>query len=482
MTLVTAPLVHTASCWDRNPPVPPGPTGDVEFSYNPQDEFVMAPATIVVNDVGQGPTVEKAKVGGGAPAAVNDKYVYPTSDARYHTANAFSATANTIAIFESYLGEPIPWAFRGPQLEVNGDGGEMLNAYYSRNDGSINFFHHRDKVTGGMIYSGDSGEVVAHETGHAILDGLRPSYLRTWSPDPGGFHESFGDVLAMLISLRDDSVVAKVLEETGGDLTRPNAAAHLGEQLGIAINNETGRNQTGGNYTRTAINNFTWQDPSTLPGSAPHDQLSRQVHSYSRLWTGAFYDVFRGMVADYKAQGQDDAAALKSAADEGLRLYGGLMKTAPHGDHAYRDMAVALLQADSRSNGGKRSELIRNVMTERRILSPSASLDAEIAGPIPTGELRELQTTLKGGQFGQFEGAVVRTEVDAHRSLTEDGQRAAKLEQDVQALIDAGRILYTTPGQQLKPEDYFDKDGTPYMGIVRWESGQMEIERSPILS
>lgn len=479
-----APIHHRmAPCFPGGGDKPPvnGPTGDVEFSFNPQDQVHMQPGTIVIEGVGQGPSVEKAAIKSDHPSPKNDSYVFESSDQRFHSANAFAATAHTIKVFEEAYGEELPWAFRSPQLTVNGDKGEMLNAYYSRNDGSINFFHSFDSTFNRNVYSGDSGEVVAHETGHAILDGLRPGYLGTWSPAPGGFHESFGDVLAMLVSLGDERVLDKVMEQTGGDLSQPNVAAHLGEELGMAINHATGQNRTGGDYTRTAINDFVWQDPSTLPGRAPHDRLSREVHSYSRLWTGAFYDVFNGIKQSYEAGGMEPRAAIAAARDESLKLYGALMHEAPHGNHSYRDMAEALVRADANGNGGQRSDLITNVMTQRRIFPQGFSMN-QINMQTPTGELRSLDITLKGDEFGVFEGAKVSTQVDAGNSLMTDGQVRSNLADDVLSHIQAGRVLYTTPGQQLKESDYFDKDGNPYMGVVRWESGQMEIERLPILA
>lgn len=476
-----SPQYKAAGCFPGSSPPPEGPKGDVEFSHNPQDLVSMEPGTLVVHNVGNGPSVEKAAVKSDHPTPNNDSYVFDKSDSRFHAANAFAATAQTIEIFEGAYGESLPWAFRGAQLEVNGDKGEMLNAYYSRNEGSINFFHSFDSTFNRNVYSGDSGEVVAHETGHAILDGLRPSYLRTFSPDPGGFHESFGDVLAMLVSLKSERVLDKVIEQTGGDLSRPNVAAHLGEELGMAINHATGRNTTGGDYTRTAINDFKWQDPSTLPGSAPHDQLSRQVHSYSRLWTGAFYDVFKGMNESYQAAGMEPKAALAAARDEGLKLYGALMHTAPHGDHGYRDMAHALLRADGSANNGQRSELIRSVMVERRILPQGFTME-QLDRQEPTGELRTLDIQLQGKEYGQFEGARVRTEIDASFDVASDGSRRSKLANDMLDLIKDGRVLYTTPDQKVKPADLFDKDGNPYIGVVHWDSGEMEIERVGILA
>ena len=203
------------------------PAGSVEFSQNPQDKVVLQPGTYTVQNLkgGDTPEVEKAKLSEPLQAE-NGAYVFADTDPRFHAANSFSAVARTIQFFEEGTGIPVAWAFGEPQITVVADGGEMLNAYYQRAEGSVNFFHSTDAVTNQVVYSGDSGEVVSHEAGHAILDGMRPAYLMNWRTDCGAFHESFGDMLALVMSVQDDKVLAQVVEQTGGDMTRPNMAAN----------------------------------------------------------------------------------------------------------------------------------------------------------------------------------------------------------------------------------------------------------------
>lgn len=455
------------------------PVGDVEFSYNPQDRVVMEPKTTVIGGVKAGPSTDRVALAGRKLKAKDGKYVFPHGEKGHYAAATLATVAKTLHLFEQACGQKIPWAFGDEKITLVPDGGEMINAYYSRHEGSLNFFHATDPVTKEVVYSGGSGEVVAHEAGHAILDGLRPDYLGAWSPDPGGFHEAFGDVIAMLVTLQDDDAVAKIVEQCGGDLSKPNLLAFLGEELGVAINHTEGRNVTGGPYTRNAINTFKWADPSTLPHRGGPDELGSEVHSYSRLWTGAFYDTLKAMVDSGVAAGQTPAQALRAAGDEALAMYGNLMKEAPHGDFTYRQMAEAMLKSDEKHMAGRNSELLRRIFTERLILpaSPEARLMVEPEPDPNAPPTRTLAVTLTGGDYGMFEGARVETPVDGSNPLAKDVEARNRLKGNLKRLIAEGRILYTEPHQKITPKDYFDPEGRPYLGIVRWEDGQMVIER-----
>ena len=318
-----------------------------EFSHNPQDKVVLEPGSYQVGGLKSGdvgPAVDKARLNEPLAPNADGNFIFEQGTPGFHAANSFSAVARTIKFFEEGTGMSIGWSFKKPQLDINPDAGEMLNAYYQKGEGSVNFFHSTDPKTQQVVWSGDSGEVVSHEVGHAILDAFRPAYLMNWRTDCGAFHESFGDMLALVMSLQDDRVLAKVVEQTGGDLTKPNMAANLGEELGITINDTSGKNRTGGDYTRTAINSLKWADPKTLENN-PEDpnQLGSEVHNFSRLWTGAFYDVFTGIVNENRAAGMDASTALREASNEGLRMLGRLVKGAPRFDFTYKDMAKAFI-------------------------------------------------------------------------------------------------------------------------------------------
>ncbi len=461
-----------------------------EFSQNPQDKVVLEPGTYTVEGLKSGdvgPAVDKARLNEALEPGGEGKFIYEQGTPGFHAANAFSAVARTIKFFEEGTGMNISWAFKKPQLDVNPDAGEMLNAYYQRGEGSVNFFHSTDPVTTQVVHSGDSGEVVSHEVGHAILDAFRPAYLMNWRTDAGAFHESFGDMLALVMSVQDDRVLAKVVEQTGGDLTKPNMAANLGEELGITINNTSGKNRTGGDYTRTAINKLKWSDPKDLENN-PEDpnELGSEVHNFSRLWTGAFYDVFTGIVNENRAAGMDPAQAIREASNEGLRMLGRLVKGAPRFDFTYKDMAKAFIASDRDGNGGKHVDLITRAYKNRDILpadfNPSSLPPTQGGSRSLTQEAAAVQKDLVPlvGDFGNFSGALVEVarDADAARFANDDSDVRA----DIKHLIDAGRILYTEPHQRLSDKDLIDRNGNPYIGVLRWKDGQPVIERNLVVA
>src|ERR1700712_4068902 len=116
-------------------------------------------------------------------------------------------------------GAPLPWQWNGPgntdPISVFPHAGVTANAYYSRNEKALKFFYFPkagDPPAAPQISTRRSLHIVAHETGHAILDGLKPGWLGlSNSPQTGGLHEAFGDITAILLALsRGDQVEAGI--------------------------------------------------------------------------------------------------------------------------------------------------------------------------------------------------------------------------------------------------------------------------------
>ena len=94
---------------------------------------------------------------------------------------------------------------------------------------------------------------------------------------------------------------------------------------------------------------------------------------------------------------------------------------------------------------------------------------------------REMTVTLEGPEFGKFSGAEVTGTVSAGPSI-QSGNPGQSLIDNMKMHIQNGSILYTEPNQKVEHKDLFDKDGRPYVGVVRWVDGKMTIERNTMIS
>src|SRR5258705_13779228 len=129
--------------------------------------------------------------------------------------------------------------------------------------------------------------------GHACLDAHRPELFDAPFVEAGAFHESFGDMSAILSALQLPSVRAVAL--SGVKSYKASALSRCAEQLGWAIR-QIDKTAVDPDCLRNAYNAFQYVDPASLPDNAPATKLSAEVHSFSRVFTGAFYEILSGML------------------------------------------------------------------------------------------------------------------------------------------------------------------------------------------
>lgn len=132
------------------------------------------------------------------------------SDPHFHARNVYAIVMRTLARFEFALGRRVSWGFYGHQLKVAPHAFVDANAFYTEDDQALMFGYFPGRK--GMVFTCLSHHVVAHETTHALLDGLRQRYTDPSSPEQAAFHEGFADIIALLsiFSLRD--VVRAVID------------------------------------------------------------------------------------------------------------------------------------------------------------------------------------------------------------------------------------------------------------------------------
>jgi hypothetical protein len=116
---------------------------------------------------------------------------------QFHQQNAYAIVMRILARFEFALGRHVSWSFRTHQLKVVPHAFAQANAFFSPEDEGL-FFGYFPGKKGNTIFACLAHDVVAHETTHALVDGLRSEFTTPSSPDQAAFHEGFSDVVALL--------------------------------------------------------------------------------------------------------------------------------------------------------------------------------------------------------------------------------------------------------------------------------------------
>ncbi len=230
---------------------------------------------------------------GFAVKALAKEAVYAPDTREYVGWAAREAALRALAAFEDCAGPLKGWQGKPTlkQLALLPNAGTDLNAYYNR--ASISFFE--TTVAGKLVLSGASQDVVAHETGHAILDALRPDLWNAAIMEVSAFHEGFGDCIAVLAALADKDTRVAVLK---GDakLAKPNFVEATAEALSAAIGTVYGATNNA-SQPRHALNDYRWTFPTSLPDDGAPGTLINEMHSLGQLLSGCYYRLIQGVFA-----------------------------------------------------------------------------------------------------------------------------------------------------------------------------------------
>lgn len=137
------------------------------------------------------------------------------SNPHFHAQNVYAIIMRTLARFEFALGRHVSWSFRGHQIQVAPHAFADTNAFYSKRDQALMFGYFPTRKGRGHVFSCLSHDVVAHETTHALVDGLRERYTDPSSPEQAAFHEGFADIVALLSIFSLQDVVSAALDLGG---------------------------------------------------------------------------------------------------------------------------------------------------------------------------------------------------------------------------------------------------------------------------
>lgn len=191
----------------------------------------------------------------------------PLSEGRpqFHQQMVFAVAMKTVLDFERALGRPVFWAqprfwdsnaADGGQASRKLDAGRyypsyikrlriyphaMLaaNAYYSPAKAALLFGYFKGEppapgLEPPWVFTALSQDIIAHETTHAILHGMRLRSVEASNEDSLAFHEGFADIVALMQHFAMKSVVAHELARSRGRLRSVNLLTGLADQFGWA--------------------------------------------------------------------------------------------------------------------------------------------------------------------------------------------------------------------------------------------------------
>ena len=396
----------TVACWEDDP-------------GEPRAQPARQPIVVAAPNMAASPL--PFKIGGTAPAAK----VYPAGTASFRFFAAAAALRRTADFWGSVIPSGTQWEV-GKTLPVILDDGVDLNAFYTRGQfreaPGLHFFH--ASVGGQTFFSGESPDVVCHEMGHAVLDAIRPELFDAQAIEAAAFHESFGDMSALLSSLQVASFRQAVMTETGGALNRSSRLSRLAEQLGAAIRAQH-PDAVDPDCLRNAANSFFYRDPQTLPPSAPAAQLSSEPHSFSRVFTAGFLDLLAGVLkAQSNAPTADD---LLKASQDAARLLVASILEAPVVPDYFSQVAAHMISAgESAPFSGKYRGVIKSAFVRRGILSlDAAATVTSVKAPAARGFAAAMATESRRSS-GELPQAVIS---GAHYGLKQAALKVSVAEQ-----------------------------------------------------
>jgi hypothetical protein len=230
---------------------------------------------------------------------------------QFHQQMVYAVAMTTISNFEHALGRPALWA---PRLRMNGrmryEFVERLriyphalreaNAYYSPQKKALLFGYFPASydsperyLPGGIVFSCLSHDIIAHETTHALLDGMHSRFNEANHRDTYAFHEAFADIVALFQHFSFPEVLRHQIARTRGDLASQNLLGELAQQFGEAI----------GNYgaLRDAIGEVDKETGKWKPHDPkPEDyENTTEPHARGAILVAAIFDAF---IAIYKSR------------------------------------------------------------------------------------------------------------------------------------------------------------------------------------
>ena len=242
-----------------------------------------------------------------APVDLNDPYILaqdglPPSESnpRFHQQMVYAVAMTTIQNFEKAFGRKALWSsyHNGsdkflPRLRIYPHALRQANAYYTPRQKALLFGYFpasssspEDHIPNGLVFTCLSHDIIAHETTHALLDGMHRRFIENSHRDTLGFHEAFADIVALFQHFSFPEVLRQQIGKTRGDLASQSLLGQLAQQFGRAI----------GQYgaLRDAIGEFDEKEKKWKPHTPdPNDyQTVLEPHARGAILVAAVFEAF----------------------------------------------------------------------------------------------------------------------------------------------------------------------------------------------
>lgn len=301
---------------------------------------------------------------------VNGDFVFAAGSPQFDCAHTFAVVRQTIAMYERHNGgNPIPFAWNvsgnTDRITVFPHAGEGANAFYTRTGQALKFLFFTPQGQSDVLYTCRSLDIVAHETGHAVLDGLKPGWLSAGNPpQTGGLHEAFGDITAIFLALAEPDQAEALVALTKANLHDKSFLPELAEQFGKALGMPAG--------LRNADNDLKLS------------QVGNEVHAISQVFTGAVYDVLADVFTfemSRQRRTKDPTIVLIETASALCKLVFDAIVASPATGARYVDVANKMLQVSAgRGDPAIYRTFIRNRFAVREITTAETPLRDLMSG------------------------------------------------------------------------------------------------------
>jgi hypothetical protein len=272
---------------------------------------------VEVIDVDPGSNAAYAPVDLNAPALLATDGLAPSeSDPRFHQQMCYAVAMKTIDHFERALGRKALWSSHThrtkdnkyhdnyvARLRIYPHALRQQNAFYSPQKKALLFGYFPTQVRDGKntlgttVFTCLSHDIIAHETTHALLDGVHPRFDEPVNEDVLAFHEAFADIVALFQHFSYPGVLRDQIARTRGDLARQSVLGQLAQQFALA----SGRGDALRSYLGE-VKDGKWQAARPNPAlieetTEPHDRgailVAAVFGAFTKVYQARTRDLFR---------------------------------------------------------------------------------------------------------------------------------------------------------------------------------------------